>query len=116
MSANGRRSKLFERLTELEDEFRTLLLEDVRRCAAGVWGIFRRNADLYESAELRERLAQLDGLADDIGSLRRQLGEPAELPLLTRYRDYCAMRGPNAPGEPKLAERFLAEFDTPTKG
>lgn len=115
MSAAGRRAKLLERLNELEDEFRTLLLEDVRRCAAGVWGIFRQNSDLYEPPDLRDRLARLDGLADAIVSLRRQLGEPAEFPILTRYRDYCAMRGPNAPGEPKLAERFLLEFGATTE-
>jgi len=39
-----------------------------------------------------------------------QLGYAEAFALGKRFETYCKMRGPNDPGEPKLADAFLKEL------
>ncbi|HTV10085.1 MAG TPA: hypothetical protein VMD97_13665 [Candidatus Aquilonibacter sp.] len=98
------------KLTHLEQEFHPLLLELLRQCAAGRWGLFGQNevADpegIYWHWPEAERLKVL---AQEITSIREQFGQND--PKCERFLQLCSLRGPNVPGEPKLAEVFLVEL------
>src|SRR5262245_40971343 len=107
MSAAGRRQRLLERLRQLEGEFESLLVRELEQCANGMWGVLRQNPTLLP--HVRKLLEPLDALEHEITELQDQLHEPP-FPPLRRYRAYCAMRGPNTPGEPTLAKQLLAEL------
>jgi hypothetical protein len=99
-----------QRLNELEGDFRPLLVSRLQSCANGRWGLFGRN----DSPEARRYLnwpevEQLKEMASEIRDLRAEFGQPN--PLVERLFYYCSLRGPNDPGEPKLARAFLDEME-----
>lgn len=115
MKANSRQS-LESDLTRLEAEFKTLLVAALEGCASGAWGLFGQNdhvaignphlKELYASTAASE----LTELAEEIERLRVLLGFAEPFALAERFDHYCALRGANVPGEPKLAKQFLAEI------
>lgn len=106
-----------QRLDELESDFRPLLITCLRECQNGRWGLFSQN----ESPEGATHLDWKDGeslkeIAQQIRALRGEFGQ--RNPLVERFLHYCSLRGPNVPGEPKLAKAFLdgiqkGDFDRP---
>jgi hypothetical protein len=52
---------------------------------------------------------RLKELALDIQSIRREFGQVSQTG--ERFLELCSQRGPNVPGEPKLAAIFLREIE-----
>lgn len=99
------------RLDELEAEFNQSLIQVLKECAAGRWGLFGQNDHLGESRYLSWPVAEdLRRRAKQIHILRLEFGQPNS--LVERFLHYCSMRGANVPGEPKLAKAFLDEIGT----
>lgn len=98
-----------QRLDDLEFDFRERLVACLRECANGRWGLFEQNSKgklaqlptWPEADELKATVAQ-------INELRSRFGQTN--PLSVRFLEYCAMRGQNVKGEPKLARQFLTEI------
>jgi len=98
------------RLQGLESEFRLLLRPVLLQCAAGRWGLFGQNDHVEESKYLHwSEAEQLKNIAHEIRSIRQDFGHPD--PLVERFLHYCFLRGPNVPGEPKLAQALLNEVE-----
>jgi hypothetical protein len=97
------------KLDLLEEEFVTLLTGCLRACAKGRWGLFGQNS--YCESDNRwlawPQADHLKALAIEIRSLRSDFGIQNE--ICERFLALCELRGPNVPGEPKLAASFLAE-------
>jgi hypothetical protein len=99
------------RLAQIEAEFHVLLLSCLQRCAGGRWGLFGQN-DLadpegrYWSWPEAKRLKEL---AQEIRAIRAEFGETN--PECERFLELRSLRGPNIPGEPKLAAEFLNEIN-----
>jgi hypothetical protein len=99
------------RLEGLEAEFRSLLPRVLKQCAAGRWGLFGQNDHPDGSKYLFWAEAeQLKKMAHEIRSIRQASGESN--PQVERFLDYCALRGANVPGEPKIAQSLLDEVST----
>ena len=99
-----------ERLKELEDELRPLLLLCLDQCASGRWGLFGHNDHIPEAGRYLKwpEADRLKGMVEEIRALRLEFGMPNE--LCERFAYYHSLRGPNVPGEPKLARQFLDEL------
>jgi hypothetical protein len=98
------------RLAEIEAEFHALLVTCLRECARGRYGLFGQNDRLdpegtYWGWAEAKRLKQL---ALEIQTMRLEFGLENE--TCERFFQLCALRGPNIPGEPKLAADFLKEI------
>ena len=114
MGAAGRRADLLARLRRLEGEFERQLISDLVQCASGVWGLFRQNEPLEGPWKHRFTLGdELDKIGEEIRALQGQLGEPGGFSPLERLESYRGLRGPNVPGEPRLAKQLLAELGYP---
>ena len=101
------------RLDELESEFDSLLVACLRECARERWGLFGHNDDLDTSAKYRTYLdwpeaKRLKQLAEQIKAIRAEAGQNSGISV--RFLSLCSLRGSNRPGEPKLADSFLAEI------
>lgn len=98
------------KLIEIEDEFLTLLPSCLRECAQGRYGLFGQNDHLDPEGHYWgwHEAKRLKALAHEIKSLRLEFGETNE--LCERFIQLCSLRGPNVPGEPKLAAKFLADL------
>jgi hypothetical protein len=95
-------------------DFQTKLVEELRSCATGKWGMFAQNEEVIAregwTGAATSMGKDLLALAEKIEVLRNELGYTEPFALATRYIEYRAMRGPNTPGEPKLAKLFLEEL------
>ncbi|MGA7077779.1 MAG: barstar family protein [Terriglobales bacterium] len=99
------------RLDELEAEFKQSLIQVLKECAAGRWGLFGQNDHLEEGRYLSWPVAEdLRRRAKQIHIVRLEFGQPNS--LVERFLHYCSLRGANVPGEPKLAKTFLDEIRT----
>lgn len=102
----------------LERNFRERLIDALKECAEHrVYGLFGQNdaafAAAYGKIPERYRSKKAEGLAElgnEIDALRARLGS-GRFPLYHRYLWYRSRRGPNDPGEPKLAAELLAELE-----
>jgi hypothetical protein len=114
MSKQQRIEKDQRRLALMEEEYAAILLPALQSCAGGFWGLFDQGNYAESPNPMLRRLvppekAVLLQRGDEIESLRAQLVmEPFQ--LHQRFLAYCGMYGPNTPGEPKLAQAFLAEL------
>lgn len=108
----SKRSRIQDRrLVELEDEFKQSLIQVLKECAAGRWGLFGQNDHAEEGRYLSWSVAEnLRRRAKQIHILRLEFGQPNS--LVERFLHYCSLRGANVPGEPKLAKAFLDEIGT----
>jgi len=106
-----RQKILAANLRESKAEFRALLFDCLRQCAAGRWGLFGQNelADPEERYLSWPEAKRLRTVALEIHSALSEFGESD--PVCERFLQLCSARGPNVPGEPKLAASFLAELD-----
>jgi hypothetical protein len=105
-----KRSRAREReLNALEIEFRSLLLSCLQESANGRWGLFGQNDRLADSQWLSwPEAARLQEVARRIKSLRSGFGVRNE--VCERFLYFCSLRGTNVPGEPNLAQKFIAEL------
>jgi hypothetical protein len=103
-------------LEGMEALYREMLLNALRKCADGSWGLFGQNDSvLPESAKLarhrRDQTAdELLELGSKIELMRRSLG----LDAFSLHGRLLQMRAPgdaNTPGEPKLAKAWLKEIE-----
>ena len=98
-----------QKLADLESGFGSLLLSCLAQCGNGRWGLFAQNDSADAAKYLHWEDAQnLKDIARQIHVLRAEFGQPN--PLVERFLHYCSLRGPNVPGEPKLAKTFLDEI------
>jgi len=99
------------RMTALGAEFNSLLLACLRECASGRWGLFGQNEladpeDRFwtwpQAMRLREIALELqaDGFQDE--EIRS---------MCNKFLCLCDLRGPNIPGEPRLAAALLNEIE-----
>jgi len=100
------------RLTEATAEFNALLPRCLRECAAGRWGLFGQNDYLDpdqrycpwpEARRLRTIALEIRSAGIDFGQTQI---------ACERFLQLCSLRGPNVPGEPKLAAALLAELES----
>jgi hypothetical protein len=106
-----------ERTLEIEEaRFRSELIDALRRCANGEWGVLAQNDAAIRrlGRQVRERLRprgvlELLELGERIDALRARLGFPP-YPLYRRFLEYRRSDA-NTLGEPALARRFLAEIE-----
>ena len=108
MSRSSRQSKSECRLAQLETEFVEKLVTALRECAAGRWGVFGQNDRVFS---VRSSGPELVALGEKIRELRAELGRLEVFEPYQRFLHYRAMRGPNIPGEPKLATLLLQEIE-----
>jgi hypothetical protein len=123
VSRASRRDKDQGELEHLEARFRERLVGALRACAAGRWGLFGRNDPAVPRPTVRHtaRVPPTDAgalleLGEEIDALRSSLGYPDKNALHARLKAYRRLRAENAPGEPRLAQQFLAEIDAQTNG
>ncbi|HEY1482405.1 MAG TPA: hypothetical protein VGF19_06780 [Candidatus Acidoferrum sp.] len=104
-----RKSPKEQHLETLESEFAALLVKCLRESAAGRWGLFDHNQHKEAARYLRwDEADHLKDAAREIRKIRAEWGLPNE--LVEKFLKYYAMRGANAPSEPKLAAKLLAEL------
>jgi hypothetical protein len=108
-----RNSPADQRLSELEGDFKPLLVRCLQICARGKWGLFGQH-DTPEGRRYDNwpEVAQLKSMASEIQKIRAEFGN--QNAIVERYIYYCSLRGANDPGEPKLARAFLDELGLPT--
>lgn len=107
-----KRQKVQEmRLIQIEDEFRFLLLSCLRECSQGRYGLFGQNDHLDPEGRYWPwpEAKRLKNLAQEIRSLWTEFGQTNE--QCERFIRLSSLRGPNVPGEPKLAADFLASIN-----
>jgi hypothetical protein len=106
MSRADRLERLDTRRVELEAEYEQVLLEALRKVAAGSWGLFDHNQDRATRAKWKPIVTDLCDRGEEIDQMRDQLG----LQPFALHAEFEASRGPvstNAPGEPKQAKAWL---------
>ncbi len=104
-----------QRLSQLEEDFRPLLISCLHECAEGRWGLFGHNDHPEVTLWFRWPEAdRLKVLAQEIRSMREEDGSRND--LCDRFLTICETRGSNVPGEPKLAASFLAEIVEAERG
>lgn len=106
MSRADRLERLDARRLELEAEYEQVLLDALRRVAAGSWGLFGHTKDRAARAKWEPVVTDLCDRGEEIDQMRKSLGlEPFAL-----HEEFEASRGPvasTAPGEPKQAKAWL---------
>ena len=106
MARADRLERLEALRTAAELEYEAVLIDALRRSAAGSWGLFGHNQDRAARAKWQPTVTDLCDRGDDIDRMRATLGhEPFAL-----HQQFEAARGPvpaNAPGEPKQAKAWL---------
>ena len=109
MSRADRLERLDARRVELEAEYEAVLLDALRRVAAGSWGLFGHTKDRAARAKWEPVVTDLCDRGEEIDQLRTSLGlEPFAL-----HEEFEASRGPvapTAPGEPKQAKAWLGRL------
>jgi hypothetical protein len=70
-------------------------------------GLFGQNDHVLK---LESPADELTAMGESIRELRTQLGISEAFQMHERFLHYRSLRGPNVPGEPKLAEALLREL------
>jgi hypothetical protein len=112
-----RRDRLESALSALEVEFRAKLIEALRRCEAGYWGLFGQNDHTNISHRIKSELyvqsgaAELDALGSDISRLRDELCMTEPFALYAQLLERRGRKDENSLGEARLAAAWLQELD-----
>jgi hypothetical protein len=109
MSRADRLERLDTRRVELEAEYEAVLLDALRRVAAGSWGLFGHSKDPAARAKWEPVVTDLCDRGEEIDQIRASLG----LQPFALHEEFEASRGPvpsNAPGEPKQAKAWLQQL------
>ncbi len=120
MSRASRRAKAEGELEHLEARFRERLVAALQACRDGRWGLFGQSDPAAQRALDRDAasrtipadVAALLALGDEIDALRSSLGFPDGNALHASLKAYRRLRTESAPGEPRLAQQFLAELES----
>ncbi len=100
-----------QRLAALENEFGPFLIQCIKECARGRWGLFGQNLQPEAVSALSwPEAARLKELAEEIRKLRAEFGQPNT--TCEQFLHYCSERGDNLQGEPKRARKFLELLGT----
>ena len=95
-------------IASLESEFRVKLVAALRDCANGRWGLFGQNEHvLGERSSDSEELLEIGA---SIEELRRKAGIPERFELYISFKSKRGRQGANAPGESRLAKKWLEEL------
>ncbi|HET6276372.1 MAG TPA: hypothetical protein VFE16_10630 [Candidatus Cybelea sp.] len=101
----------------IEETFKERLVDGLRVCAAGRWGLFGSNDAVLvahfgkHARYLSPVAAALVHQAAEIEELRTRLGCTEPNLWVERFKAYRKRSTePNAPGEPKLAQALLDEM------
>ncbi len=106
MSRADRLERLDSQRAELEEQFNALLVDALRRAAAGSWGLFDHRPDKASRKAWEPAVTELFELGDEIDAMRATLS----LEPFAPGAEFRASRGPvasNAPGEPRQALLWL---------
>jgi len=110
-----RLEKLEQQRQSLERDFHHALVEALRECANGRWGLFERNKGLLpahlERRSLPDWVTKVNDLGEQVTTVRISLGYE-ELPALVRLD--ALRRVPNAGnaiGEQRQAQTWLEEIE-----
>lgn len=106
-----------KRLEALEADYMIQLIEALKRCAGGKYGLLDQNDAVMDTLNkrLRSRLSSQDAedlleLGSLIGKLRQQLGYTDAFAPHQRLLKIRSSSHANSPGEPKLARAWLEEL------
>jgi hypothetical protein len=82
----------------------------LRECALGRYGLFGQNDHLDPEGRYWRwpEVTRIKALAQEIHSIRLEFGQ--ENKICERFLQLRSLRGPNIPGEPKLAAELLIEI------
>ncbi len=111
MAKADRLERYDEQRLELEAAYRQALIEALKGCAGGSWGLFAHNDDRWSKQFWAPTLDVLRTLAHDINKLRGRLG----IELFALHEEFEAARGPvspQSPGEPKQAILWLKQLNS----
>jgi hypothetical protein len=91
------------KLAKIEAEFYALLLSCLRECARGRYRLFGQNDHLDPEGRFWgwPEAKRLKELAKEIRAIREEFGETNE--ECQRFLELRSLRGPNVPGESRLA-------------
>lgn len=110
-----RLDKLEQQRESLERDFRDALVEALRECADGRWGLFERNKGLLpthlERHLVPDSVTKVNDLAEQVSAVRMTLGY-SELPELLHLE--ALRRVPNAGnavGEQRQAKTWLKQIE-----
>lgn len=110
-----RRDRAEARLAALEASYRAVLVQALKDCVGGAWGLLGEPSG-SSSDEMRRyqpaALTELEYLARAIAGARDQLGYPEPFELHARLMQERARRDPNQPGEPARALLWLSGLET----
>ncbi len=109
MARADRLERLDRQRHALELEYEEALVQALRGCAAGSWGLFDHNQNRHERSVWNASVAALRDMGNEIEEMREALC----LPPFDLHHEFEAARGPvasNAPGEPKQAGAWLEKL------
>jgi hypothetical protein len=91
------------RIDQLEAEYRSKLVEALRECAAGRWGLFGHNEHISPRAKVPDVAEELSDLGRIIDATRERVGL-GPFPLHEQFRTSRGAVSANSIGEPKQAK------------
>jgi len=110
MAKADRLERLDARRIALEQEYEATLVAALERCAGGHWGLFAHNPkDRAARASVEAVVAELTETGADIDDMRETLG----IERFALHGEFIKSRGtvgPQAVGEPKQAQAWLAQM------
>ena len=98
------------RINQLEAEYRSKLVEALRECAAGRWGLFGHNEHLSPKVRAPDVVEELSDLARIIDATRARVGL-GPFPLHEQFRTSRGAVSANSVGEPKQAQAWLTALN-----
>ncbi|MBZ9763537.1 hypothetical protein LB553_22030 [Mesorhizobium sp. CA8] len=114
MVSAKREAALEKERQSLEAAYSAALLVALRDCADGRWGLFGQNEGTLpaslESRYLPESAKRLAAIGDELVAVREEMGFVDLFAPMQRLAELRTERGPNRPGEPRLAQMFLDEL------
>lgn len=114
----NRRNKLQRLQMALESEFRNRLVTALRACADGKWGLFGQRLRFDSLPDWIREVCQskdaegLLALGEELDAVRQKLGIAERFDLYQKFLSLRAISGPNAPGEPRIAQEWLLELES----
>lgn len=106
MAKADRLDRLDARRSDLEEEYRAVLVEALRRTASGKAGLFGHSKDRRTRAAVAPTIDALSEMGEEIDKARELLA----MPPFELQQQFLASRGPVGPqavGEPKQAQAWL---------
>lgn len=107
-----RRVRLESALASLEAEFRARLIQALRRCEGGAWGLFCQNDYRRQEFYARTGGQELEGLAAEIARTRQELGIAEPFSLHAQLLEKQGRKTQNDLGEARLAAAWLKELES----